>query len=579
MKLNIVGPLLAVVLGITAARSAPLAGLDLPASSHSRIVDFDLPTGYLAEQIFAPPVQSPRHVAVSLAGTIVVTGGDDRVTQIHEDGSLTTYADPSSFNYNGSVFDAAGNLFVGDGAGVIWKITPTGTATQLATGVTGNDALDVAPSGDVFVVSNSNVVWRITPAGQVSVYASGSFRANDVAVSPITGVAYLSDWSAGAIFRINANGTLTLLTSGLGADVNYIAFAPDGTLYVMSTITGFSIVSTVDGARTELTWMQDMPSGGEFAFDNQRRFTTANVTEGHVVRYNLDTHAMDILVQGLGNSTALAVAPGSDRVFFGADALMPDDPGRVMRIEADHSATSFMSMPDSRVRAMAFDAAGTGYIAAGDTVYTMTLTGITGTLTVLPDEVGHSIYSLAIEPSTGRLWGSTEDKLWYVDNLDIYHTIPFTLGIGLFPFHSIAFTPDGTLYAYTVTGDPNVAPVAHGVYRVDPAGPTYTLIADLTTIHVCCLGPSQIGAGRDGNIYWVGFSDRYAVGNESSDMQMLRITPAGAVTVFARHLPIDPRSVAGSPNSTDLYFSGSRGVYRIFEADMTLLPILYKGSK
>jgi sugar lactone lactonase YvrE len=578
MKLTMVGALVMLVLGITAAQSTPLANLDPSANLQTHIVDFDLPTGYLAEQIFAPPVQSPRHVAVSRAGTMVVTGGDDRVTQIHEDGSLTTYADPSSFNYNGVVFDAAGNLFVGDGAGVIWKITPAGTATQLATGVTGNDALDAAPSGDVFVVSNSNVVLRITPAGQVSVYASGSFKANDVAVSPITGVAYLSDWSAGAIFRVNANGTVTLLTSGLGADVNYIAFAPDGTLYVMSTITGFSIVSTVDGARTELTWMQDMPSGGDFAFDNQRRFTTANVTEGHAVRYNLDTHAMEILVQGLGNSTALAVAPGSDRVFFGADALGPDDAGRVMRIEADHSATSFMSMPDSRVRAMTFDATGMGYIAAGDTIYTTTLTGITGTLTTLPDEVGNA-YSLAIEPTTGRLWGSAEDKLWYLDELGICHTIPFTLGIGLFPFHSIAFTPDNTLYAYTVTSDPNVAPVAHGVYRVDPAGPTYTLIADLTTIHVCCLGPSQIGVGRDGNIYWVGFSDRYAVGNESSDMQMLRITPAGAVTVFARHLPIDPRSVAGSPNSTDLYFSGSRGVYRIFEAETSFLPVLYKGSR
>jgi sugar lactone lactonase YvrE len=422
------------------------------------------------------------------------------------------------------------------------------------------------------------VVLRITPAGQVSVYASGLSRAADVAVSPITGEVYVMDWNAGAIYRANANGTVTLLTSGLSSDATYIAFAPDGTLYHSGIIPGFSIISTVDGTRTELTWMQDMPvTGRDFAFDNQRRLTMADPTKGDIVRYNLDTHAMDILVRGMGNSAALAAAPGSDRVYFGVDALGPDDNARVMRIEADHSATPLVDIPDSRARAMTFDAMGVGYIAAGDTIYTTTLTGITGTLTTLSDEVGDA-YSLAIEPTTGRLWGSGDETLWYLDETGLCHTIPFTLGMGLFPFHSIAFTPDGTLYAYTITGDPNVAPVVHGVYRVDPAGPTYTLIADLTTIHVCCLGPSQIGVGRDGNIYWVGFGDRYTVGHEP-DMHMLRITPAGAVTLFARHLPIDPQAVAGSPSSTDLYFSSSTGVYRVFETETSFLPVLYKDSR
>jgi sugar lactone lactonase YvrE len=190
---------------------------------------------------------------------------------------------------------------------VLWKVTPAGTATQLAGGIYYNSGLDVAPSGDVFAVTSSTGVLRITPAGQVSVYASGLSKANDVAVSPITGEVYVMDWDAGAIFRANPNGTVT------------------------------------------------------------------------------------------------------------------------------------------------------------------------------------------------------------------------------------------------------------------------------TTINVCCLGPSQIGAGRDGNIYWVGFGDRYTPGHER-DMHMLRITPAGEVTLFARHLPIDPLAVTGSPDSTDLYFSSSRGVYRVFEAKTIFLPLILKGS-
>jgi hypothetical protein len=84
------------------------------------------------------------------------------------------------------------------------------------------------------------------PASQPAVSLT---KANDVAVSPITGEVYVIDWDAGAIFRANPNGTVTLLTSGLSNDATYIAFAPDGTLYHMGIIPGFSRISTVDGRR------------------------------------------------------------------------------------------------------------------------------------------------------------------------------------------------------------------------------------------------------------------------------------------------------------------------------------------
>jgi hypothetical protein len=104
MRLKLMGLLLMTVFGVVTSRSAHLASFDLPANQPAHFADFDLPTGYLAEKIFAPPLQSPEHVAVSPTGAIVVTGGDaDRVIQVHEDGTLTTYADPSSDPYSGIV--------------------------------------------------------------------------------------------------------------------------------------------------------------------------------------------------------------------------------------------------------------------------------------------------------------------------------------------------------------------------------------------------------------------------------------------------------------------------------------------
>ena len=570
MKLNFVVLLLVVILGVVTVRPAHLAGLNLPANQSSNFVDFDLPIGYLAEKIFAPPLQSPEHVAVSPYGAIVVTGGDaDQVIQVHEDGTLTTYTDPSSYPYSGIAFDSAGNLYVVDWAGVLWKVTPSGTATQLAGGMYYISGLDVAPSGDVFAVNSSTTVLRITPTGQVSVYASGLTNTQDVAVSPITGEVYVMDWDAGAIYRANPNGTVTLLTSGLSNDGTHIAFAPDGTLYHMGIIPGFSRVSTMDGTRTEITWVQEYIQG-DIAFDSQGRVVTANATTNYVVRYHLDTETVDILVEGLGNTTALAVAPDGGGIYFGVNGLTWREQGKVVRIETDRSVTPFITGLPDRIRSMTFDAQGTGYIAAGKDVYTTTLTGITGTLITLDD----AALSLAVDPTTNRLWGIGNEELWYLDEVNVRHAVPFTLSPNQW-VNSIAFTPDGTLYLYTITGDPNIAPVVHGVYRVNPAGPAYTLIADLTTVHVCCLGPSQIGAGLDGNIYWVGFGDRYTVGNEA-DMHMLRITPAGQVTLFAHNLPIDPLAVTGSPDSTDLYFSSSRGIYRIFEAETIFLPIILK---
>ena len=127
---------------------------------------------------------------------------------------------------------------------------------------------------------------------------------------------------------------------------------------------------------------------------------------------------------------------------------------------------------------------------------------------------------------------------------------------------------------------PNLVPrprlVERGVYQVDPTGPTFTRIADLTTVNLCCV-MGRIGAGRDGNIYWVGFGDRHTPGNKP-EMHMLRITPAGEVTLFGRYLPVDPAAVTASPDSTDIHFSSASGVYRVFEANVVFLPLVLKSN-
>ena len=535
------------------------------------LADFFLPSGYIAQRIFKPPLQAPNHIAISPSDVIVVTdwGASDRVIQIHEDGTLSTYASPSpSGAHFGIVFDSAGNLYVGDGPGDLWKVTPNGVVTEFATGVWGYQ-MDIAPSGDIFAIGgDSTFVQRITPDGRVSVYATGLTRVCDLAVSPVTGDVYVYDIAAGGIYKANPDGTVRLLTSGLMHDWTYIAFSPDGKLYHMAIDTGLSIISTVDGSRTELTWLKEgwanlHPS--DFAFDSQGRLVAVDITYNHVGRFDLGAKTMEMLWQGMGNTEALAVAPGGGGVYMGFSHPWANGHGGVVKIEADGSTTPFVNGLPPEVCGLAFDATGMGYVIATgpdggewkSTIYSITPAGIKTALATFPSYGG----SLDVDPITGYLWGLSYGELWYLDGAGTRHTIS-TASIGEM-VESLTFTPDGTLYVMINTANFWTTSVERAIYRVDPSGPAFTLIADLSTINTCC-PMGRIGAGQDGNIYWVGLGDRHTPNNER-DMHMLRITPAGEVTLFGRKLPMDPSAITGDPDSTDLYLCGGNGVYRVYK--------------
>jgi len=548
-------------------------------------VDFDLPSGYMAEKIFAPPLGFPHHVAVSPSGIIVVTDGfRGGITQVHEDGTLSTYIQPRDPGYSAIAFNSNSELYAVDYGDTLWKITPQKSIQKLAEGVHPG-ALDVGLSGDIFAVEWSDRgadVQRITPSGEVSVYASGFSGTSDVAVSPVTGEVYVSELGGRAIYKANENGAITLFTDGLSSQNKYIEFSSDGTLYHMADGHLYTI-STEDGSVIELTWLNDnlavaVPQGIDI--DSQGRIIGIDHTFNHVLCFDLDAEEMDILFLGIGNSNALGVAPNGDQVYLGVGHPSIEGGGRVVRIDSESSTTLFVDGLLPSVDSMVFDADGIGYISAmkpiqpggyASTIYTTTLEGLTNTLITL----GYVSHNLAIDPTTGYLWGTGAEELWYLDDEGVRHVIPFPLLSGGEP--DLAFTPDGTLYVYVeryLGGDGSND--VRGVYHVDPTGPTYNLLIDLKDVNHTG-GMGCLAGGRDGNIYWAGFGNRYTP-NNNLDMYMLQITPAGEVTLFGRHLPVDPGALTSSLDSNDLFLVGANGVYRIFEANMIFLPLVLKSN-
>ena len=530
--------------------------------------------GYCLEHVYEPSLVVPNHIAVSPSGVIVVTEWSEgrRVVRVHEDSSLSTYAQPSPGHHFGVIFDAANNLYVGDGPNNLWRVSPTGEVTLVAVDVFGFN-LDIGPSGDVFAVGGSDAcVQRITPAGDVSVYADGFVGASELAVCPITEEVFVFDLLAGTIWRAVPGGAPVALATGLIHEVSSIAVAPDGTLY-LSSMGHLYTVSRVDGALNELEWLAGIAGNlhpGEMDFDSSGRL----IATGHlcIVRLDMDEETAEVLMEGYGHSEALGVAPDGG-IYVGSSSPLLTIPGSVVRIEPDGTVTPFVEGLLTEVCGFVVRTVELGYVVSSTcdsglwTSIVHEVDMATGAKTEYATLPTHG-RKLAIDPVTGFLWGLCFAEIWYFDGSDVRHSLfPAAEGIGV---ESIAFTPDGTLYVNGYTTDIMGMPVEGALYRVDDkygADPSYVSVADLSTVAMCCpLG--NIAGGMDGNIYWVGHGDHYTPGNER-DMHMLRITPAGDVTLIGYQFPMDPFAITADPASQDLYFTSGNGVYRAYQMPLT----------
>jgi hypothetical protein len=313
-------------------------------------------------------------------------------------------------------------------------------------------------------------------------------------------------------------------------------------------------------------------------FDAQGRLVAIELAYGHVIRYDLAAETLEVVYQGISNSTALAVAPIDGGLYMGVNYPSRTGRGRIVRVEEDGVLTTVIDDLPPRVRKIAFSSDDLLYIAAQDPIespdtilYTATLDG--DKQEVLTYEGYPS--ALVVHPLTGELWGSEWNALWHLDGAGIRHSIPYSITSQTRPKPDLqlAITPDGAMYT-RYTGPQGDIPVEMGIYRVDLSGPepVNELVADISSINSCCVG-GWITAGGDGNLYWIGDSDRFTENNIVTQ-HLLKITPEGKVTLIVDHVGLDPFSQACDPNSTDFYHTSGEGIWRIFEVDELYLPLM-----
>ncbi len=229
---------------------------------------------------------TPAGVVTTLAGRTGVSGATDGPL------GVATFGGPS-----GLALDAAGNLYVSDGANyTIRRVAPDGTVSTVAgqTRVMGDEdgtgagarfrspgALAVEPSGNVLVTDSQNcTIRRVTPGGVVTTLAGRAFAAgyvdgvgaaarfaypSGIALDE-AGNAYVVDSGNSVIRRVAPDGTTTTVAGngesaevdGPAAQASFVApggLARDSTgnlfvtegLQTIRQITAAGVVSTVGG--------------------------------------------------------------------------------------------------------------------------------------------------------------------------------------------------------------------------------------------------------------------------------------------------------------------------------------------
>src|SRR6202451_1437896 len=146
----------------------------------------------------------------------------------------------------GLAFDKAGNLYVGDRSGTIFKIGPDREIFVFATlePSLASYHLAFSPSGDPYVTgpttSSFERVYRITPAGEVSTFYRGLGRPQGLAFDK-HGNLYVAGSLAGkrGIAKISPDGKAELALSG--SNIVGLALLPSRRAYITTTNSLYSL--------------------------------------------------------------------------------------------------------------------------------------------------------------------------------------------------------------------------------------------------------------------------------------------------------------------------------------------------
>jgi len=211
---------------------AQTASAQTPAAAHKKLTGFHNP-----ESVVAHP---DGRIFISEIGEFGVSG-DGKVTQINPDGSTRTLAEGLNGPTGLDLFN--GQLYVAD-VNQVWRIDLDGRKTVIVSAgdfpdkpVSLND-LEIDGLGHLYVSdSGAGIIYRITPTGQITKIldkSAGIANPNGLLLDGLNRLLML-DFATGTLFQLifsdHAPTVVSALNSGFGAPDGLVRDS-DGLLYI-----------------------------------------------------------------------------------------------------------------------------------------------------------------------------------------------------------------------------------------------------------------------------------------------------------------------------------------------------------
>jgi len=216
--------------------------------------------------------------------------GNNTITKITPDSSITTFASENLNGSQGLVFDISGNLYCTNYFGSnITKITQNGTATVFATNLGYPRDLIFDISGNLYCTNEfGNNIFKITYNGSISVFVNNLNRPIGLTIDT-SGNIYSTNIGNNTINKITPTGNIEIFANSGLSFPHYIAFDKHGNLFctnwgnnTISKIKSNGSVSRFIDSASEL----NEPVG--LTFDLDENLVCSNFGNNSILKFNIN---------------------------------------------------------------------------------------------------------------------------------------------------------------------------------------------------------------------------------------------------------------------------------------------------
>ncbi len=266
-----------------------------------------------------------RRTAYGVAAVVLAPFGQDQTVyaQVAESGAsveVTTVTDTLPGAVGGLTVDRLRYVYVADFGERVWKVSPFGEVTELATGLYGASGNAVDSHGTLFQANFfGNTISRISRDGMTETFATGLNGPVGISIDSANNL-YVCNCAGNSIAKITSDGTVSEFAAGDHFNCpNGITRDADDNLYVVNFSDGRLLKIAPDGQVTKLAII---PGGGNghVAFAAGELYVTG-FRSNRVYRVTLDGDVTTVAGTGAFSATD---GPGPQATFATPNGIAYD---------------------------------------------------------------------------------------------------------------------------------------------------------------------------------------------------------------------------------------------------------------